>query len=108
MCQYQDSGLEEERQQQRGISQWGLSENTKVDGNRHPPYVTKKQAEYGHHLVFMPKIEAHGQVGQLKPGTPGVGQYTAEHEQKAEIFRAQYPERYTGGQTQRCTLLYQA
>ena len=57
----------------------------------------KKQAEYAHHLVFMPKNEAHVQVGQLQPGTPGVGQYTAEREQKAEIFWAQYLERYTGG-----------
>ena len=45
----------------------------------------------------MPKNEVHGQVGQLQPGTPGVGQHMAESEQKAEIFRAQYPERYTGG-----------
>ena len=44
----------------------------------YPPYVPKKQAGYGHHLVVMPKNEAHGQVGHLKPWTPGVGQYTAE------------------------------
>ena len=65
--------------------------------SRYPPYVPKKQAEYVHHLVVMPKNEANGQVGQLNPGTPGVGQYTAEREQKAEIFWEQYPERYTGG-----------
>ena len=63
----------------------------------YPPYVPKKKDEYGHHLVVMPKNEAHDQVGQLKPGTTGVGQHMAEREQKAEIFRAQYPERYTGG-----------
>ena len=61
------------------------------------PYVPKKQAEYAHHLVAMPKNEAHGQVGQLQKGTPGVGQYTEEREQKEEIFWAQYPELYTGG-----------
>ena len=33
MCQYQDSGFEEEQQQQGDISQWVLSANTKVDGN---------------------------------------------------------------------------
>ena len=49
----------------------------------------------------MPKNEAHRQVGQLKPGTPGVGKYTAECEQKAEIFWAQCPERYTGGNKDR-------
>ena len=57
----------------------------------------KKKSEYAHHPVAMPKNEAHGQVGPLQPGTPGVGQYTEEREQKAEIFRAQYPEPYTGG-----------
>ena len=61
------------------------------------PYVPKKKAEYGHHLVVMPKNEAHGQVLQLQPGTPGVGKHMAEREQKAEIFWAQYLERYTGG-----------
>ena len=66
----------------------------------YPQYVIKKQAEYGHHLVVMPNNEAHGQVGQLQPGTPGVGQYTVEREQKSEIFRAQYPERYTGKKTE--------
>ena len=45
----------------------------------------------------MPKNEAHGQVGKMQPGTPGIGQHMAECEQEAEIFRAQYPERYTGG-----------
>ena len=45
----------------------------------------------------MPTNELHGQVGQLQPGTPGVGKHMAEREQKAEIFRTQYPERYTGG-----------
>ena len=64
---------------------------------RYPPYVPKKQAKYGHHLVVMPKNEAHGQVGKLQPGKPGVGKNVAEREKKAEIFRAQYPERYTGG-----------
>ena len=34
----------------------------------YPPYVPKKQAEYGHHLVFMPKNEAHVQLGKLQPG----------------------------------------
>ena len=63
----------------------------------YPPYVPQKQAKYGHQLVFMPKNEAHGQVGQIQLGTPGVGKYTAECEQKAEIFRAKYPERYTRG-----------
>ena len=33
MCQFQYSGLKEERQQQRVISQWYLSENTKVYDN---------------------------------------------------------------------------
>ena len=33
MCQSQDSGSKEEQQQQRGISQWDLSANTKVDDN---------------------------------------------------------------------------
>ena len=55
----------------------------------YPPYVPKNQAEYGHHLVFMPKNVVNDQVGQLQPGTPGVGQHMAEREQKAEIFRAQ-------------------
>ena len=55
----------------------------------YPTYVPKNQAEYGYHLVVMKKNESHGQVGQLQPGTPDVGHYTAEHEQKAEIFRAQ-------------------
>ena len=39
----------------------------------------------------MPKNEAYDQVGQLQLGTPGVGKYTAEREQKAEIFQAQHP-----------------
>ena len=42
----------------------------------YPPYVTKKQSKYGNHLVVMPKNETHGQVGQIQPGTPDVGQYT--------------------------------
>ena len=62
----------------------------------YPPYVPEKKAEYGHHLVVIPKNGAHGQVDQLHPGTPGVGQYTAEREQKVEIFLAQYLEGYTG------------
>ena len=56
----------------------------------------KKQADYGHHQFIMPKNEVHGRVGQLQQGAPDVGQNMAEHEQKAEIFWAQYPERYTG------------
>ena len=56
------------------------------------PYVPKNLAEYGHHVVVMPKNEVHGQVGQLQPGTPGVGQHMAECEQKSEIFRPHYPE----------------
>ena len=63
----------------------------------YPPYVPKKQAEYTHHLLVMPKNEAYDQVGQLQLGTPGVGKYTAEREQKGEIFWEQYPERYIGG-----------
>ena len=55
----------------------------------YPPYVPKKQAEYSHHLVVMPKNEAYGQVGELQSGTPGLGQHMAECEQKAEIFREQ-------------------
>ena len=35
-------------------------------------------------------------VGQLQPGAPGVGKHMVEREKKAEIFRAQYPEHYTG------------
>ena len=49
----------------------------------YPPYVPKKQGEYAHNLVAMPKNEVHGPVSQLQPGTPGVGQYMAEGEQKA-------------------------
>ena len=64
---------------------------------RYPPYVPKNQADYVHCLVVIPKNVSHGQVGQLQPGTPGVGQYTAEREQKAEVFWAQYQERYTWG-----------
>ena len=64
---------------------------------RYPPCVLIKQAGYSHHLVAMQKNEVHGQLGQIQPGTPGVGQHMSEHEQKAEIFRAQYPESYTGG-----------
>ena len=63
----------------------------------YPPYVLKNKADYGHHLVVMPNDEVHGQVGQLQPGTPGVGKHMAEREQKSEIFWAQYPELYTGG-----------
>ena len=44
----------------------------------------------------MSKNGVHGQVGQLQTGTPGAGQHMEEREQKAEHFRAQYPERYTG------------
>ena len=61
------------------------------------PYVPKNQAEYGHHLVVMPKNEVHGQLGNLHPGKPCVGQHMAEREQKAGIFQAHYPELYTGG-----------
>ena len=39
------------------------------------PYVPKKKAKYSHHLVVMPNNEAHGQVGKIHPGTPGVGQH---------------------------------
>ena len=60
-------------------------------------YVPRNQAEYSHHLVVMPNNEVRGQVGQLHPGAPRVGQHMAERKQKAEIFWAQYPERYTGG-----------
>ena len=42
----------------------------------------------------MPNKEVHVQVGQLQIGEPGVGQHMSEREQKAEIFWAQYPERY--------------
>ena len=59
------------------------------------PYVPKKHAKYGHHLFVMPKNELHGRVGQIYPGAPGVGEKKDKCEQKAEIFRAQYPERYT-------------
>ena len=52
----------------------------------YPPYVPKKQDEYGHHLFVIPKNEANGQVGQLQPGTPGIGQHMVEREQKPEIF----------------------
>ena len=48
----------------------------------YPPYVPKNQAEYGHQLVFMPNNEVHGQVGQIQPGKPGIGQHMAEREQK--------------------------
>ena len=57
----------------------------------YPPYVPKNQADYALHLVVIPKNEAHGQVGQLQPGAPGIGKQMAEREQKAEIFRAYYP-----------------
>ena len=60
------------------------------------PYVPKNQAKYGHHLFGMPKNELHVQVGKLQPGAPGVGQHMFDREKKAEVFRAQYPERYTG------------
>ena len=43
----------------------------------YPSYVPRKQAEYGHHLVAMPKNKVHGQVGQLQPGAPGVGKHMA-------------------------------
>ena len=56
----------------------------------------KKQAEYGHHLVVKSKNEVHGQVGEIQPGTPVIGQHMAERKQKAKLFRAQYPDRYTG------------
>ena len=62
----------------------------------YPPYVPKHQAKCDHHLFFMPKNEVHGRVGQLQLWAPGVGQQMAEHEQKAEIFQAKYPERYIG------------
>ena len=62
----------------------------------YPTYVPQKRAKYGHHLFVVPKNEVHGQVGQIKPGAPGVGQHMVKREQKSEIFRAQYPERYTG------------
>ena len=61
----------------------------------HPLYETKNQAECGHHLVAMPKNEVHGQVGKLQTGALGVGQHVYEREEKAEIFRAQFPECYT-------------
>ena len=61
------------------------------------PYVLKNQAEYGHHLVVMPNNELHGQVGQLQPEVPDLGQHMTEREEKAEIFWAQYPERYAEG-----------
>ena len=48
-------------------------------------------------LLSCQNIKAHGQVGQIQPGKTGVSEYMAEREQKSEIFRAQYPERYTGG-----------
>ena len=64
---------------------------------RYPPYVTKNQAEYGHHLVVILKNEVHGQVGQIQSGTPGVGKHMTEREQKSEIFWSYYPEQYTGG-----------
>ena len=57
----------------------------------------KNQAEYGHHLVVMPKNEVHGKVGQLQPWVPCEGKHMAEREQKLEIFRSQYPERYAVG-----------
>ena len=44
----------------------------------------------------MPENKVHDQLGQLQPGTTGVGKHIAEHEQKEEKFRAQYPEHYTG------------
>ena len=42
----------------------------------------------------MSKNEVNGQVGQIQPEVPGLGQRMTEREQKAEIFWAQYPERY--------------
>ena len=44
----------------------------------------------------MPKNEVISQVGQIQPRAPGVGKHMVEHEQKAEIFWAQYPKLYTG------------
>ena len=44
----------------------------------YPPYMTKKQAEYGHHLVIMPKNELHGLVGQIQPGAQGLGKHMSE------------------------------
>ena len=52
----------------------------------YPPYVTKKQAEYGHNLFFMPNNEVHGRVGQLHPGAPGIGQHMYEREKKRKYF----------------------
>ena len=52
----------------------------------YPPYVSKKQAKYGHHPFVMPKNEIHVRVGQIQPGAPGVGQHIAEREQKVEMF----------------------
>ena len=60
------------------------------------PYFPKKQAEYVQHLFFMPNNEVHGRLEKIQTGAPGVGKHMVEREQKVEVFRAQYPERYTG------------
>ena len=52
----------------------------------YPPYVFKNQADCGHHLVVLPKNEVHVQVGQLNPGSPGVGQHMVEREKKRKYF----------------------
>ena len=44
----------------------------------------------------MLKNKVHGQVGELNTSTLGVGHHIADHEQKSEIFQAQYPKRYRG------------
>ena len=70
----------------------------------YPPYVPQKQAEYGHHLVVMTKNEVNGQVGQLQPGTPGVGQHMADCEQNRKYFGHSTQNVIQWGQTHRCTL----
>ena len=61
------------------------------------PYVPKNKSEYGHHLFVMPKNEVHGRVGQINPGSPGVGQHMAEHEKSGKVSGTLTIPLYRGG-----------
>ena len=50
------------------------------------PYVPQKQADNGHHLVVIPENDVHGQVGQIQPGAPGVGQNMGERKKRRKSF----------------------
>ena len=62
---------------------------------KNPPYTPKREVQYRHPPFVMEKHEVQGRVVQLKPGGGGERNFE-DRDEKAEVFRGQFADRYTG------------